>query len=177
MDGRNPVGKGFPKSASRLANTPAHSVEYPAGDPAKTGPAGFGAIASYWSPRRELAGTYDAKWVEKRKPLLPADYDERFVLCAPPDQRLPKHLRGGEQIALLNMTPDGLLSFELPKIYFTFSSRFGSKAEEHRSKLVSVTVEPEDRCLIVAWQTSLLVRAQDLDYLDETTVGEKAYLS
>jgi hypothetical protein len=177
MDPRNPVGKGVARNTANLVNTPAHSVEYPNGDSAKTGPAGLGAIASYWSPRRELAGTYDAKWVEKRKPLLPSDYDERFALCAPPDQRLPKHLYGGEQLALLNMTPNGLLSFELPKIYLTCSSRFGSRSEEHRSKLVGVTVEPEDRRLIVAWQTSLHVKSRDADYLDETRIKEKAYLS
>ena len=177
MDGRNPVGKGFARSTSRLVNTPAHSVEYPRGDFAKAGPAGFGAIASYWSPRRELAGTYDAKWVEKRTPLLPTDYDERFVLCAPTDQRLPKHLHGGEQIALLNMTPEGLLTFEIPKIYLTFSSHFGWRAEEHRSNLVSVIVEPEDRRLMLAWQTSLQVKPRDLEYLDATKIREKAYVS
>ena len=177
LDLRNPLGKGVAKRSSSLVNTPAHSVEYPSGNAAKTGPAGFGALASYWLPRLKLAGTYDAKWVEKRKPLLPADYDERFVLCAPVDQRPPKHLMGGEQIALLNMTPDGLLSFEIPKIYLTFSSRFGSRAEEHRSKLVSVIVEPEDRRLVVAWQTSLHVKSRDVDYLDETGIKEKAYLS
>ena len=92
IDMRNPVGKGVARNSPQLVNTPAHTIEYPNGNPTKTGPAGFGAIASYWSPRRELTGTYDAKWVEKRKPLLPTDYDERFVLCAPTDQRLPRHL-------------------------------------------------------------------------------------
>jgi len=165
MDARNPVGKGVTRNPSLLLNTPAH------------GPAGFGAIASYWSPRRELAGTFDANWAKKRKPLLPADYDDRFTLCTPMDQRLPKHLYGGEQVALLNMTPSGLLNFELPKIYLTFTTYFGSRTADHRGKLVTVTVEPEDRRLIMAWQTSLHVSPQDSEYLDETLIREKAYVS
>jgi hypothetical protein len=173
IDMRNPVGKGVTKRSARLVNTPAHSVEYPNGNPAKNGPAGFGAIASYWSPRLELAGTYDSSWVDKRKPLLPADYDERFVLSAPADQRLPQHLRGGEKIALLNMTPEGLLSFELPTTDFTFTTYFTKRVETHEGKLVSVTVDAEENQLMMAWQASLPVKAPDADYLDITRVEEK----
>lgn len=176
MDPRNPVGKGVARDAASLINKPAHSVEYPNGNAGKNGPAGFGAIASYWSPRRELAGTYDAKWVEKRRPLLPVDYDEQFTLNAPTDQRLPKHLQGGEQIALLNMTPDGLLSLELPKVYFTFTTKIGSRTEEHRAKLASVVVDAEERRLLMSWQSSLHVLSRNVDYLDETRIGEKEYV-
>lgn len=173
IDMRNPVGKGVAKRTSRLVNTPAHCVEYPKGKPAKTGPAGFGAIASYWSPRLELAGTYDAKWVDTRKPLLPADYDERFVLCAPADQRLPQHLRGGEKITLLNMTPEGLLSFELPTTDFTFSTYFTTRIETHPGKLVGVTIDAEEKRLMMTWQASLAVNAPETDYLDITKIEEK----
>ena len=57
IDLRNPVGKGLAADASRLEHQPAHAVEYPSGNPAKRGPAGFGPIASFWSPRAERAGT------------------------------------------------------------------------------------------------------------------------
>jgi hypothetical protein len=174
IDMRNPVGKGVTKRSARLVNTPAHSVEYPNGNPAKAGPAGFGAIASYWLPRLKLAGTYDAKWVESRKPLLPADYDERFVLCAPADQRLPQHLRGGEKVALLNMTPEGLLSFELPTTGFTFATHFATRRESHEGKLVSVTIDAEEKRLMMTWQASLLVKAPEADYLDITVIEEVA---
>lgn len=174
IDMRNPVGKGVAKRTGRLINTPAHCVEYPNGNPAKTGPAGFGAIASYWSPRLELAGTYDAKWVDTRKPLLPADYDERFVLCAPADQRLPQYLRGGEKIALLNMTPEGLLSLELPTTDFTFTTYFTTRRESHQGKLVSVTIDAEEKQLMMTWQASLPVKAPEADYLDITRIEEVA---
>ena len=53
LDTRNPVGCGVvAKPGEALSN-----FEYPSGTPEETGPAGFGALASFWSPRRELGGT------------------------------------------------------------------------------------------------------------------------
>ncbi|WP_437310829.1 DUF2169 family type VI secretion system accessory protein [Sorangium sp. So ce388] len=177
IDLRNPVGKGVAARSADLINQPAYQIEYPGSTPGKTGPAGFGPIASHWSPRRELAGTYDEHWERFRKPLLAADYDERFVLCSPVDQRPPQHLRGGELIELVNMTPEGVLSIQLPKIYLTFSTRFGRRNKEHRSKLACVIIEPEDRRLAMVWQTTLEVGSTNVDYLDETIIREKRYLT
>lgn len=177
MDARNPVGKGVAADKRRLLNQPAHTIEYPDGNPAKDGPAGLGPIASYWSPRRELAGTYDQRWADSKKPLLPDDYDERFVLAAPADQRPARHLVGGEKIRLVNMTPDGLFFFELPKIFLTFTSRFGTRLEEHRSRLSTVLIEPERRTVKLVWLTSLLVAPTQSDYLDETLINQKPYLT
>lgn len=177
MDLRNPVGKGVAVSTAELVDQPAYRVEVPGATASKAGPAGFGAIASHWSPRRELAGTYDEQWERTRKPLLAADYDERFVLCSPVDQRPPQHLRGGELVELVNTTPEGVLSVQLPKIYLTFSTRFGRRNEEHRSKIATVILEPEERKLSVVWQTTLEVGATKVDYLDETIIREKPYLT
>lgn len=177
IDLRNPVGKGVAARPADLVNQPAYRVEYPGSTPSKAGPAGFGPIASHWSPRRELAGTYDEQWERSRKPLLAADYDERFVLCSPVDQRPAQHLRGGEPIELVNMTPEGVLSIQVPKIYLTFSTRFGPRNKEHRSKVACVVIEPEERRLAVVWQTTLPVGATEVDYLDETIIREKPYLT
>jgi hypothetical protein len=62
IDTRNPVGKGFAIHQKNLENQPAHTIEYPSGDPATIGPAGFGPLTSFWSPRIERGGTYDAAW-------------------------------------------------------------------------------------------------------------------
>jgi hypothetical protein len=59
IDLRNPIGVGMAADKSALIGRSAPSVTYGVGDPAKSGPAGFGAIASYWSPRLEQGGTYD----------------------------------------------------------------------------------------------------------------------
>jgi hypothetical protein len=89
LDMRNPVGKGFTLNPSRLEEQEAHAIEYPNAKPEKAGPTGFGPIASFWSPRLERGGTYDAAWEKRKKPLLPDDYDDRYALCSPDDQRPP----------------------------------------------------------------------------------------
>lgn len=173
IDLRNPIGRGFAVQASQLAGTPAPNVEYPQGDPAKLGPAGFGPIASHWSPRRELAGTYDAAWLEKRSPLLPRDFDPRFHLCAPADQRTREHLRGGERLELIHMTPSGVLRCDLPRIEPVFTTYFGRRKQPSPAFLVSVSVEPDVPRLSLAWQMQLVVGPSDVESLDRTVVDAR----
>jgi hypothetical protein len=175
IDPRNPIGKSFTVHEANLKGQPAHSVEFPSGNAAKMGPAGFGAIDRSWTPRREYAGTYDDKWEKAKKPLLPDDYDDRFGMCAPADQLSPEPLRGGERVELTNMTPQQSLRIELPKVYFVFTTRFGSRTEDHRSKLSLVLIEPDDMRVMMVWQTALRVPARQTEQLDETTIVEKPY--
>jgi hypothetical protein len=176
MDKRNPVGKGVAANSTSVVHKPAHRIEYSSGNASGAGPAGFGPIACSWSPRLEMAGTYDAAWEESKKPLLPDDYDPRYALSAPLDQRPQQWLRGGELVELLHMTPEGTMRFELPRLYFTYTSRFGSRREEHRGHLVTVIIEPDLRRLMTVYQTSLKVGRKDVPYLDETVIGEKEYV-
>jgi hypothetical protein len=173
IDERNPVGRGFPERAALWKNKPAHCIEYPSGSPASKGPAGFGPIDRAWLPRRTLAGTYDAKWVESKKPLLPDDYDPRFGLCAPADQRTAAPLAGGERVGVLNMTPEGTLVFELPRVPLRLTSTIGRKRHEHGARLTTVTIEPSERRVSVVWQSALRVPAPDVDYLDATDIVEE----
>lgn len=177
LDPRNPIGRGFPAGSRSLVDRPAPCIEYPHLDLVAAGPAGFGPLASYWSPRLELWGSYDAKWEKTKKPLLPDDYDERVVLSAPRDQLPARYLRGGELVELINLSVSGITRFRLPKIYLTFTTFWGRRYEEHRSRLVGVVIEPDASRLLLTWQTTLLVRADTVDYLDKTVVGEKAYLA
>lgn len=173
MDARNPVGVGFATRAAHLEHQPAPTVVYPGKDPAKAGPAGFGAIAGPWSPRVELAGTYDAQWVEKRRPLLPEDYDPRFVLCSPTDQRSRHgYLPPGTRVELVHMTPRGVMAFELPSVHLRFTTRFGARRQEHPGVLASVILEPDDERVQLVWQSSLAVPPTKVDALDETVVEE-----
>ena len=171
MDTRNPVGCGLVAKQGQ----PLPNFEYPHKGLKEASPAGFGALASYWSPRRELQGTYDEAWQNSRYPLLPADWDPRSLLCSPADQRPDEHLQGGESVELKNLTPDGKLTFKLPKVYLTFRTRIDNRREEHRSRLAAVIIEPDFPRLIMVWQTSLKVRA-NVDYLEDTLVREKPYL-
>ena len=175
-DPRNPIGVGFALEPDRLIHKPAPTVTYPSGDPSKLGPAGFGPIDSAWSPRRERAGTFDAKWERSKKPLLPDDYDELFASGAPRDQRPSQILRGGERVELEQLTPEGMLRFELPKIFLAFTTHFGARHEEHRARLITVVIAPDQRRVALVWQTNLAVTPRDDDYLDQTVIREKPYV-
>lgn len=172
IDERNPIGRGFARRAAHLQGRPAHAIEYPRGTPAELGPAGFGPIDASWMPRRKLAGTFDTRWEQSKKPLLPDDFDPAFALSAPRDQRTEKPLVGGERVELLNMTPDGVLRFELPRICLGFTTRIGRRREQHGARMVTMLVEPEEKRLSLVWQSTLRVPAPEADYLDETEIVE-----
>jgi hypothetical protein len=176
LDERNPVGRGVAIVESKLVGQPAHSIEYPEGQAARVRPAGFGPIDAAWMPRRALAGTYDAAWERTKKPLLADDYQELYASCAPIDQRPAAHLRGGERVELVNLTKDGILRFDLPKIYPTFSTAVGRRTEEHRPRLTSLILEAEALRFALVWQTAIQVEASRAEYLDQTTIREKRYL-
>jgi hypothetical protein len=172
MDPRNPVGVGVVADSRKRVGKPLPNFQYPKGSIEKTGPAGFGAIDSYWSPRREWLGTYDAAWQQSRFPLLPADYDPRSLLCSPADQRPSTHLSGGELVELINLTPSGKLCFSLPKVLLTFTTHIDGRTEEHRGRLSTVIIEPDHPRVSMVWLTSLACRT-NVDYLEETVVREK----
>lgn len=172
LDSRNPVGRGFVLRAPAHAGKPAHTIEYPGGDPTSAGPAGFGPIDPSWSPRRELAGTFDERWQRTRRPLLPDDHDPAFAQCAPTDQRPAQPLVGGERISLIHMTPEGTWSFELPRISLGFTTRLDGRHETHAGQLTSVLLEPEERRVALVWQAALRVRISEADYLDVTEIRE-----
>jgi hypothetical protein len=173
MDTRNPVGCGLVPSEGQ----PLPNFEYPAKSIEGTGPAGFGALASFWSPRRELCGTYDNEWQDRRCPLLPEDWDPRSLLCSPADQRPTSHLQGGELVELTNLTPDGTLRFVLPRLHLRFrtlfSTKCGTRVIEHDGELASVIVEPDHPRVILVWLSTLICRS-GVDYLNETIVTENS---
>lgn len=173
IDMRNPVGKGVASDERTLIDQPAHAIEYPSGKPSDVGPAGFGPIAAFWSPRLEFAGTYDARWNRTKKPLLPDDYNERFAFSAPLDQRLESPLRGGESVDLRNMTRSGILRFKLPRIHLRCSTSFGDRSVEHPAIISSLIIEPDEMRALIVWQSSLKVPARDVERLDATTIEER----
>ncbi|MCR9162991.1 MAG: DUF2169 domain-containing protein [Nannocystaceae bacterium] len=171
----NPVGVGVVATRHRKVDAPAPNVTFVGDDDGNDHAAGFGAVCGHWSPRVRHAGTYDAKWVEQRRPLLPLDYDDRWLMCAPEDQQFTPHLRGGESIEIVGMHPDGPLSFALPKLAFGFVTRFETRSEpvHHRGTLSTVAVEPNRRRMMMTWTTSLPCGHDEMDYLDETVIRQK----
>ena len=172
LDKRNPAGRGF---EARLGDAVAN-IEAPEATGAD-GPLGFGPIAPHWSPRVELAGTYDAGWRRRRMPLFPDDLDDRFFLCSPADQRPREHLRGGEEVELRNLTPTGSMRFCLPRVAFRCETRLrGKQAVVHRGAIHSVILEPDRSQVAMVWQSALRIHA-DVHRLEETHVRQLQILN
>jgi hypothetical protein len=159
-DRRNPVGTGFATRRSHLLGTRAPNV-YGTGKGSsawfrKPHPAGFGAIASHWSPRVELAGTCDQ--------------------CAPADQQTAHFLKGGEEVELRNLTPSGNLKFALPRVILGFETNFGSDVVNHRANLHTVILEPDVPRVLMVWHSALPCHSK-VTILRRTRIFEKTFLS
>jgi len=116
---RNPVGVGFRGGGGRFEEgLRAPNLEDPArpfkgwGD--RPEPAGFGFVSPSWHPRTRFAGTYDAAWERDRSPLLPRDFDRRFLNAASAGLVAPGYLRGDEQVVVAGVAPEGGYAFRLP---------------------------------------------------------------
>jgi hypothetical protein len=176
LDLRNPVGQGLITNPDGRLGRRLPNIE----DPAdlitawhnRPSPAGFNAIACHWSPRRELAGTYDDAWLKTRFPLWAEDLDPRYYCCAPRDQQVEGHLKGGEPVQLVNLSPHGPIRFRLPRLVFGFSTRLGRRVVHHKGVLATVILEPDLPRVIMIWQSALMCNNL-VDDLDETTVRLK----
>jgi hypothetical protein len=176
-DARNPAGRGFARRADHLLDKPVPNVEYPSalltGWKQRPPVAGFGPIAGHWKPRTDYTGTYDDAWEKKRQPLLPFDFDERYYQCAPHDQQVPGFVRGGETVDLRNVTPDGHLSFRLPRLSLAFTTYFDDGTSvDHRAAIHTVNIKPDLREVVVVWHTHLSCHHKVLK-LDRTSVRLK----
>jgi hypothetical protein len=147
VERRNPVGRGFGRTGSELVGMPAPQIEDPAHPIVSASdrpePVGFGAIGAHWSPRGELAGTFDEVWRRTRMPRMPADFDVRHNNVAPLALQFDVPLRAGDPIALLGMTPDGLWKVELPAMRVSLHGRYhDGRVLTERPPIDTVLVEP-----------------------------------
>jgi hypothetical protein len=145
----NPVGVGFMGAVSRdkvKAEIP--NIEYPDAmirSPSdKSRPAGLGPVARWWQPRVAFAGTYDEQWKETRWPILPTDFDPRFNQIAPADQQSAT-LVGGESARLMNLTPDGIWEFRVPRLQVPVRLIYDTRDDRANLRLDTITLEPERR--------------------------------
>jgi hypothetical protein len=160
-DGRNPVGIGFRASggAKQVRGMAVPNVEdpnalitSPSDAPA---PAGFGAVAPHWEPRKAFAGTYDDAWQRCRAPYLPTDFDARFFQSAPTGLVPATPLRGGEPVEILGATPEGALRFALPELGVRLTYRREKEEVERRAVLDTVLIEADARRLVLVWRAAL----------------------
>jgi hypothetical protein len=157
---RNPVGTGFVASgrSRTLDGLPLPNLEDPGKlirDWSDRPPiSGFGFVARGWLPRRSLGGTYDERWTRERSPLLPEDFDDRFFNGAPADQVVRPHLRGGEPVSVSGCTPDGVMSFEVPRggPSFTVDWAGGPREQKIAHVLDTLIIDPDERRIVICWR-------------------------
>lgn len=160
-DPRNPIGRGFARTADAVEGQPLPNIEYPDRRVRawhdRPEPAGMGPVCAHWEPRVRLAGTYDARWERERFPLLPDDFDDRHYQCAPADQQAPRFLVGGEPVTLINLSPGGELRFSLPRVHLGLETVFytGERQRHAPPRLHSVILEPDIPRVALVWHSAL----------------------
>lgn len=176
---RNPSGRGFHKNlredfvnGAPLPNTEelGQAVTRVDGD---YRPMSFGPIGRHWEPRAAYAGTYDDRWLEDHFPFLPPDFDEQYYQSAPIDQQVA-HVRGGETISLLNLTPAGQTTFALP-VFDAPIHFFPRKGEREDGQLVldTITIEPDLKRFTLIWRATRPLQKKMLE-IAQVMVGKRS---
>ncbi len=170
----NLVGRGYAKGKflKLLDGAPAHNLEQIKDgsiqritDPEQLGlPASLGPLARNWQPRLKFAGTYDEQWKAEVFPLLPADFDERYYQCAPPDQQMP-FPQGGETVVLANLSQAAALGFEssrgltqftLPRLNLPMVVLGKSRSQQLVKPVVdTIAIDADAQTYDITWRASV----------------------
>lgn len=123
--------------------------------------------------RIPFAGTYDKKWLAERVPFFPEDFDYRYFQCAPHDQQMP-HPKGGEQIGLENLTPDGMRRFRLPQMPMPvlFIPHRG-EVKQQDAVIDTILLEPDKNRFMLTWRTALPMKKSCFE-IRQIVVGKTA---
>jgi hypothetical protein len=165
FEGRNPVGVGYRGSGTRFEEgLRAPNLEDPTrafkgwGD--RPPPAGFGFTSPNWEPRAKYAGTYDDKWSTERSPLVPKDFDRRFLSAASPGMVAHGYLQGGEVVVVGGVASTGPLAFRLPAIAPpTFLMEHAGREDQRvTSHLDTVIVNTDEAKVFLFWRGQVTVR-------------------
>jgi hypothetical protein len=136
-------------------------------------PMSLGPVGRGWQPRLSYAGTYDQHWIDHVFPFLPADFDDRYHQAAPEDQQLDEP-KGGEEMVLVNLTPEGRTRLRLPAVEVpVWFFRKGGGHEERRAVLDTVLIEPDRRRLMLTWRASVALK-RDIFEVPQALVGRRS---
>lgn len=160
----NPIGVGFHDNLKTefierkpLPNTEELNkrVTKPNG---KYRPMAFGPVGRGWASRYKLAGTYDQDWLDNIFPFLPADFNDAYYQSAPIDQQI-NYLRGGEEVVLSNLTPQGHTRFQIPQVIMPVAF-FLKKGKTHKTHGVADTLvlEPDIGRFTITWRASISLK-------------------
>ena len=176
---QNPVGVGYHRVslAGAIDGRPLPNLEEekkPVTSP--TGgyhPMSLGPVGRGWQPRLKFAGTYDEAWLKDVFPFLPADFDAAYYQAAPGDQQ-GAPLVGGEEVVLLNLTPEGRTAFRLPSVALPVTFfRKGGGHEAVEAQADTLVIEPDLRRFSITWRASLVLR-RDLFEVPQILVGRRS---
>lgn len=166
----NPLGVGFCVAPRNRTLLPA--FEYPGQEIKLIGdrprPAGLGFIPPGWACRAAFAGTFDAAWETSRRPLFPADFDERFYNAVPQDQVVRGEL-GGAEVGLRNLDRRAeWIRFVLPRLAFIALFRVKERQQEVPMQADTLVIEPDHERFALGFRASYPL-ADDVKYLASVT--------
>lgn len=175
---KNPVGRGFHRhlrsdwlDGSPLPNT--EELNRPVSTPdGSYVPMAFGPVGRGWEPRLRHAGTYDQAWLDHHFPFLPPDFDEQYYQAAPLDQQLRSPVIG-QEVSLINLTPDGCRAFKLPAFVapvYCFPKNGGR--EDLNAALDTLVLEPEQELISMTWRATRPLK-RDIFEIGQILVGKK----
>jgi hypothetical protein len=174
----NPVGRGYHKhiKCEWVDGAPLPSTEgldAPVAQPSgRYVPQSFGPVGRGWEPRLRLAGTYDQHWLDKHFPLLPPDFDQRYYQVAPLDQQSQMPI-GGQEVTLVNLTPDGVRRFVIPEFeapVHVFLKNGGR--DDLMAVPDTVVIEPDHERLTILWRASRPL-GKNMHEVAQVLVGRK----
>lgn len=164
---RNPVGTGFVtgNGNARIDGLALPNIEDPRDLLKKPGqaprPVGFGYVGRHWAPRRQFCGTYDDEWARNRMPLVPVDFDDLAWCGAPAALQATPHLRGGEPVNAVGVSPNGgSLDFWLPAIQPAIEALFCDAWTPLLPLLDTVVIEPDLERISLTWRARLRVHGR-----------------
>ncbi|MCI0379996.1 MAG: DUF2169 domain-containing protein [Gemmataceae bacterium] len=166
---RNPVGRGIRSTSKKEEDAGKAASDWllpHLEDPAnpirswrdKPAPAATGFVCRSWAPRVPLAGTYDEAWINQRCPILPEDFDYRYFNAAPAGQVVEGYLRGGETVSVTNTTPEGKLTFALPKVRIGLETRCLGKTNQPELVLDTLVVDTDRMQCFLVWRCRIRYR-------------------
>jgi len=160
-DARNPAGTGFRSSRTDLEGLALPNFEDPRHPMSnwndKPTPRGFGFIGRGWEPRLRYVGTYDDAWQKNRMPILPTDFDYRYFNGAPPGLIHPGHLRGGEEVRMVNLSRRGTEAFRLPRVRVRFRVVAKRKRQVVDASLDTVRLLTDGPRVVLLWRSKYAV--------------------
>ena len=93
-------------------------------------------------------------------PLLPEDFDDRFLQCAPTALTASRYFSGHEKITLLGMTEEGRVDFQLSATPPTIGVRLHKTGKLSHPDLESIHIDTSARQVYCTWKSAINIQGQ-----------------